>query len=181
MSSTILFDRELRFDGVTVVSPSEVTQYLLLGLNPKDLRVTELNLDIENFNLNVIQEERLNLNVDEVTITNEWLLDQKYLDLDVDQYVIQKFEEKLSTLSYSDVELGAAISRISLELEEFKKNGMLNLIRAIIFVLDTFKARDQIFGVGRGSSCASYVLFLLGLHLVDPIKYDIPLTEFLHD
>jgi DNA polymerase III alpha subunit len=32
--------------------------------------------------------------------------------------------------------------------------------------------------VGRGSSVASYVLFLIGVHKIDPIKYELPIEEF---
>ena len=36
-----------------------------------------------------------------------------------------------------------------------------------------------IWGVGRGSSVASYVLYLIGIHKVDSMYYDLPINEFL--
>ena len=36
-----------------------------------------------------------------------------------------------------------------------------------------------IWGVGRGSSVASYVLYLIGIHKIDSMYYDLPINEFL--
>jgi DNA polymerase III alpha subunit len=36
-----------------------------------------------------------------------------------------------------------------------------------------------IWGVGRGSSVASYVLYLLGVHRIDSMFYDLDVSEFL--
>ncbi len=38
---------------------------------------------------------------------------------------------------------------------------------------------EVIWGVGRGSSVASYVLYLIGIHKVDSMYYDLPINEFL--
>jgi DNA polymerase III alpha subunit len=35
-----------------------------------------------------------------------------------------------------------------------------------------------VWGVGRGSSVASYVLYLLGIHKIDSIKYNLSPDEF---
>jgi DNA polymerase III alpha subunit len=36
-----------------------------------------------------------------------------------------------------------------------------------------------VWGVGRGSSVASYVLFLIGVHRIDSMKYNLDYKEFL--
>jgi DNA polymerase III alpha subunit len=41
------------------------------------------------------------------------------------------------------------------------------------------KERNIVWGVGRGSSVASYVLFLIGTHKVDSVKYELDFNEFL--
>jgi DNA polymerase III alpha subunit len=41
------------------------------------------------------------------------------------------------------------------------------------------KENNIVLGVGRGSSVASYVLYLLGVHRVDSLKYDLDIKEFL--
>ena len=41
------------------------------------------------------------------------------------------------------------------------------------------KTNSIVWGVGRGSSVASYVLFLLGVHKIDSVKYNLDWREFL--
>jgi len=56
--------------------------------------------------------------------------------------------------------------------------NMSNLFRSILYLIDHFTQHNIVWGVGRGSSCASYVLYLFGLHCVDCIKYNIDAKEF---
>jgi DNA polymerase III alpha subunit len=46
------------------------------------------------------------------------------------------------------------------------------------YIVDTLRANNIVWGVGRGSSVASYVLHLIGVHKIDSIKYSIPIEEF---
>jgi DNA polymerase III alpha subunit len=46
------------------------------------------------------------------------------------------------------------------------------------YIVDTLRANNVVWGVGRGSSVASYVLHLIGVHKIDSVKYDIPIEEF---
>ena len=46
------------------------------------------------------------------------------------------------------------------------------------YIIDTLRENNVVWGVGRGSSVASYVLFLLGVHKIDSVKYNLPLEEF---
>jgi len=71
------------------------------------------------------------------------------------------------------------INRLSFELIEIEKRHMTDLIRHLLYMINHFITNDVVWGVGRGSSCASLVLFLLGINKIDPIKYDIPVSEFL--
>ena len=41
------------------------------------------------------------------------------------------------------------------------------------------KQNNLIWGVGRGSSVASYVLYLLGVHRIDSLHYNLDIAEFL--
>ena len=45
--------------------------------------------------------------------------------------------------------------------------------------LEHMKENNIIWGVGRGSSVASYVLFLLGVHKIDSLQYNLNWREFL--
>jgi DNA polymerase III alpha subunit len=69
--------------------------------------------------------------------------------------------------------------RVELELSMFEERNMIPLIAHIDWMIRDWIQRDVVWGAGRGSSCASLCLYLIGLHEVDPIKYDIPISEFL--
>jgi len=179
---TELSDRVLRFDGVSLLQPEQLEEFLLRGLKPNQIRVCEVTSKVATFNEHVPAEERLSDALEEpISFSMAWKIPKEYLALDIEQHVLEVFGERLSDLAYDDTQTETAIARVALELREFKQRGLTNLLRTIIYVLDTFKSTDQVFGVGRGSSCASYILFLLGLHMVDPVRYDVPLEEFMHD
>ena len=70
-------------------------------------------------------------------------------------------------------------TRLSEELEAYKARNMLNLLRWLKYFVDTCSKENIVWGVGRGSSVASYVLYLIGVHNIDPIKYNLDWQEFL--
>jgi DNA polymerase III alpha subunit len=69
--------------------------------------------------------------------------------------------------------------RVSEELEAFIEHGMLDLLFCLKYIVDTLRTNNVVWGVGRGSSVASYVLYLLGVHKIDSIKYNLDWQEFL--
>jgi DNA polymerase III alpha subunit len=56
---------------------------------------------------------------------------------------------------------------------------LFDLLRYLVYLVDVMKQNQVIWGVGRGSSVASYVLYLLGVHRIDSMFYDLDVTEFL--
>lgn len=70
-------------------------------------------------------------------------------------------------------------SRIEEELGAFKQRNMLDLLRWLKYFVDTCRKENVVWGVGRGSSVASYVLYLLGVHKIDSLKYNLDWREFL--
>jgi DNA polymerase III alpha subunit len=70
-------------------------------------------------------------------------------------------------------------TRVSEELEAFKARNMLDLLRWLKYFVDTCSKEGIVWGVGRGSSVASYILYLIGVHSIDPIKYNLDWQEFL--
>lgn len=68
--------------------------------------------------------------------------------------------------------------RVVEELRLFAKYDMILMLKAIKYVVDTLRKNNIIWGVGRGSSVASYVLYLIGVHKIDSIKYKLPIEEF---
>ena len=69
--------------------------------------------------------------------------------------------------------------RVSLEFDLYDERGMLPVLRFLAYMVDVCKANNIVLGVGRGSSVASYVLHLLGVHKIDSLKYGLDIKEFL--
>jgi DNA polymerase III alpha subunit len=61
----------------------------------------------------------------------------------------------------------------------FQERNLFNLLKYLKYLVDTMKSNNVIWGVGRGSSVASYVLYLLGVHRIDSMYYDLDPKEFL--
>jgi len=91
---------------------------------------------------------------------------EEYKKMDIESYLVQTCPEE----NYQ---------RLIEELQEFRKRNMLDLLRWLKYFVDTAKQRNIIWGVGRGSSVASYVLYLIGVHKIDSIKYKLDWKEFL--
>jgi DNA polymerase III alpha subunit len=71
------------------------------------------------------------------------------------------------------------LQRAGQELLMFQEHNLFNLLRYMKYLVDTMTAHDVIWGVGRGSSVSSYVLYLLGVHKIDSMFYDLDPGEFL--
>jgi hypothetical protein len=69
--------------------------------------------------------------------------------------------------------------RVTEELKLFAQHNMITLLKYIKYLVDTMRKNNIVWGVGRGSSVASYVLYLIGIHKVDSIKYELDIHEFL--
>lgn len=70
-------------------------------------------------------------------------------------------------------------NRVSQELELFVKHGMIDLLYYLKYLVDTMRSNNIVWGVGRGSCVASYCLFLIGVHKIDSLKYQLPINEFI--
>lgn len=178
---TELNDRTLRYDGVSVIEAAQLKDMLLRGSTPAELRVKAITADIESFNSLVPTAEQIKVAGSEpIGFKYVWQLPPEFLSLDVDEHVSVVFGERLSALKYDSAQTELAISRVAQELDEFRTRGLTDLLRVIVYVLASFRKSNTVWGVGRGSSCASYILFLLGLHVVDPVKFNVDLEEFFH-
>lgn len=98
---------------------------------------------------------------------NSWFMPDKYKKLDIVEYIL--------SLCTSDIEL----ERVGTELILYQERNLFDLLRYLKYLVDTMRENNIVWGVGRGSSVSSYVLFLLGVHKIDSIKYELPITEFL--
>jgi DNA polymerase III alpha subunit len=71
------------------------------------------------------------------------------------------------------------LQRVGTELLLYQERNMFDLLRFLVYIVDVMREQDIVWGVGRGSSVASYVLYLIGVHKIDSLYYDLDIAEFL--
>lgn len=166
----------LWYDGIVEINPSKLEDLFLKGVDPTKIAVTEMSRDVQQYNKLARHKITTKDEVDADLINFDWNIPQEYLDLNVHEYVWTEFSNKCSKVSSTAENVRR--ERIDRELAEYTKRDLLNVLKVLIYMVDMFKQHNVVWGVGRGSSCASYILYLLEVHSVDPIKYEIPLEEF---
>lgn len=72
-------------------------------------------------------------------------------------------------------------ARIDEEMDLFEAKGLIPLLKTMAFLVDHFRRNKILWGVGRGSSVASFVLYKLGVHKIDALRYGLSIREFLRD
>jgi len=150
--------------GEIVYNIEDVVDLMMSEQNVSGITVDEtVKLD------DVIPETDISLSVDEYDLMNQhnWLMPEEYKQIDIAQHVIDCCKTD------------AEIQRAGEELLMFQQRNLFNLLKYLKYLVDTMKENNIIWGVGRGSSVASYVLYLLGVHRVDSMYYDLDPAEFL--
>jgi DNA polymerase III alpha subunit len=93
-------------------------------------------------------------------------------------FIPKDYCPNLTEMLYALCETDAQRDRVSQELELYIKHGMYDILHVMKYIVDTLRENNVVWGVGRGSSVASYVLYLIGVHKIDSIKYKLPIEEF---
>lgn len=101
------------------------------------------------------------------TKQNSWNMPDEYKKLDIAQWLLDQCT--------SEVEL----QRVGKELLLFQERNLFGLLQQLKYLIDTWRQNNIVWGVGRGSSVASYVLYLIGVHKINSIYYDLDIEEFL--
>lgn len=96
-----------------------------------------------------------------------WHMPEEYKQLDIAAYVLG--------LCNTEAEL----QRVGEELLLYQERDLFNLLRYLKYLVDVMTVNQVIWGVGRGSSVASYVLYKMGVHRIDSMYYDLDPSEFL--
>jgi hypothetical protein len=100
-------------------------------------------------------------------LQKNWHMPREYQELDIAAYILGLCRE--------DYEL----QRVGQELLLYQERELFDLLRYLKYLVDTLRKNNVVWGVGRGSSVASYVLFLLGVHKIDSLYYNLDIEEFL--
>lgn len=175
MIATPLHNRLLLPNGVNVVDPHEIVNLMIKGVPLELIQTVDITEEVKQFNqrsdiiIKIFDENQ------EIPVDLTWLIPPEYSTLDLFEFFIAKIPTLPENLQER------AEVRILNELAEVQSRQFDMGLKTIIYVVDELTKRQVVWGVGRGSSCASYLLFLLGLHCVDCLRYEIHYSEFFHD
>jgi len=160
--SRSIFDSNDLFDIIYEHGP-EVLQNLIVKHDEEIQKFNEANN-----NLIRIKNENVNDSVESFDKNNQenWFMPEEYKQLDIEEFLVHNCPKE----NYQ---------RLTEEIQEYRSRNMLNLLRWLKYFVDTMRSNNIVWGVGRGSSVSSYVLYIIGVHKIDSIRYNLDWKEFL--
>ena len=166
--------------GETVLNENDLCDLAMQGKNITDLRHVTVDpaLDLEGL-ISHIEDpgdlltwrfpEQRDISVPEFDRERQgrWFMPDEYRHIDIAKHILD-----LCTTQEQ-------LQRVGEELLLFQEHDLFDLLRYLRYLVAVMRENRIIWGVGRGSSVASYVLYLLGVHRVDSMFYDLDPREFL--
>ena len=98
---------------------------------------------------------------------SSWNMPEEYSNMDIAQWILDQCQTH------------EELQRVGQELLLFQERNLFPLLKQLKYIVDTWRKNNIVWGVGRGSSVASYVLFLIGVHKINSMYYDLDIAEFL--
>ena len=197
-NKTELVDRTLWFDGDSTVAPDRVEELISTGMPVEGLFVEQLTADIKRYNKLVKGDEKITIKKGINPLDFSWNIPEEFKNLDVREYVCGNYDHAYAgklldefvkqgwvvmdgqTRVVSDGETKRR-QRVWDELDLYERLGLTDVLRVLIYVINTLQTHNVVWGVGRGSSVASYVLYLIGVHDIDSVEHDLDITDFLRE
>ena len=96
-----------------------------------------------------------------------WSMPEEYSNMDIAKWVLDQCQTQ------------EELQRVGEELLLYQERDLFPLLKQLKYIVDTWRANNIVWGVGRGSSVASYVLYLIGVHRINSLYYDLNIQEFL--
>ncbi len=174
--NTQLKNRTLWYDGDSSFSPTALSKLLRMY----DVHyVDSIDKTVREYNRNVPVDQELTVKTECRDLDLTWNIPDEYKNLDVVEYVTEK--HLLLTANMDEDECEERDLRLAHELKRYYKHGLFDVLRAIIFIINKLTASDVVWGVGRGSSVSSYVLYVIGVHDVDSFLFDLDINDFISE
>jgi hypothetical protein len=164
--------------GQAILSSDNLRELLLQGKNIGHLNVVRDD-DIalyEQYQDNLLYNKVVFLDAPEEILSfddfhlqkaDEWVFPTEYQQIDVHKWLLDKCKTQQE------------IDRVNEEYLLYKERDLVMLLRLFIFLVDYMRKNKFIWGVGRGSSVSSYILYLIGVHRVDSLKYGFDIKDYL--
>jgi len=162
--SNPIFDE---FDIFDAIYQGKLTHLKDLTVDPSD-EITKLETIAEiQFNQYNPDLESVAINDFDSTLQSDWFMPEEYKLYDIVDWL------------YCECRTIEQKNRVTEELTAFAERDMIMLLKWLKYFVDTMNKNNIVWGVGRGSSVASYVLYLIGVHSIDSMKYNLDWQEFL--
>ena len=116
--------------------------------------------------LRTLPKEDISIQEFDQSLQQQWFMPVEYKNFEIVGFLL---DQTTNETEYQ---------RVVEELEFFYQHDMIDLLRYLKYLVDTMKDHDIVWGVGRGSSVASYCLYLLNVHRINSIKYNLDIREF---
>jgi DNA polymerase III alpha subunit len=168
-------------DLIDMIYSGNVDKCHVVLCDPSD-DIEKFNAAMETQGLPKLQ-TYIPIDVDQKTFDSvcqsEWFMPNEYKNLNLIEYFKTRLMEELQQPESQEFYDSKEWNRFAEEYAEFGERGMENLLRYMIYLVDFMRENNIVWGVGRGSSVSSYVLFLIGVHRIDSLKYNLDWREFL--
>lgn len=152
--NALYLNPSIKYDHVELEYPGKYNQAIdLLYLNYSKLeKIEPIDLSVEEFH--ALKQQ-------------EWFMPEQYVNLDIAQWLLEKCKNETE------------IQRVGKELLMYAEREQLDLLKYLKYLVDTMRQNNIVWGVGRGSSVASFVLYLIGVHKINSITYNLDIEEFI--
>lgn len=175
-----MIDRKTDEWGRTVFSANGVIELMMQGVDVSTIivedseLVTEYNNWCDTFNKDDFKAETpapLDISPEEEhdSRTSNWMISDDIKKINVREFLVGLCKNQ------------EQVDRVNYEMDLFEERQLIPLLQLMMFLVDRFRSEKVVWGVGRGSSVASFVLYLIGIHKIDPIKYGLDVKDFLKD
>ncbi len=171
---TELKNRLLWYDGKSSMDIDDIAKMILNGESIAHVYCLEHTQEVENFNK--LPSCDLQVKYHNIDFKHDWNIPEEYKNINLREFLANKIY--INNLNKTEEYISKSKSRIDYELSLVEDMNLTGLFQCILYLIDVFTEHNIVWGVGRGSSCASYILYLMDLHCVDSIQYDIPANEF---
>lgn len=171
---TVLDDRVLWYDGSSVYNADKIVSLIKKGISIE--WVDRIIPVIEEYNK--LGSTPIKVKNECKPLNMDWNIPKPYDILDPIGYIIDRHIKLVQHISPDEQDKREA--RLAQELIKFKEMKLIDVLRAIIYIINTLISSNTIWGIGRGSSVSSYVLYVIGVHDVDSFAYDLDIDDFLH-
>ena len=154
LADLLYVNPQLHIDDIAIVNPEKYNcaiKSLYLDYQPLQKLTT----------LNGTAQEYHNSN------QQQWFMPQEYSDMDIAKWVLEQCADQNE------------LQRAGAELMEYADRGLLPLLQYLKYLVDTMRSNNVVWGVGRGSSVASFVLYLIGVHRIHSLRNNLNFNEFM--